>query len=84
MLTDQIKNRLLIYHIYQLTKEGMCYLSVIRDLYDNSIVAYKMDKEQSINFVLDTIDATQRKKSLQSCSSTVTKDFSTHPTHTSV
>ena len=62
MLTDQIKNRLLIYHIYQLTKEGMCYLSVIRDLYDNSLVAYKMDKEQSINFVLDTIDATQRKK----------------------
>ena len=31
------------------------YLSVIRDLYDNSIVAYKTATSQTVNLVLDTI-----------------------------
>ena len=31
------------------------YLSMIRDLYDNSIVAYKTGTEQTVNLVLDTI-----------------------------
>ena len=31
------------------------YLSMIRDLYDNSIVAYKAGTEQTVNLVLDTI-----------------------------
>ena len=37
------------------TKEGVLYLSMIRDLYDNSIVAYKTASHQTINLVLDTI-----------------------------
>ena len=37
------------------TKEGVLYLSMIRDLYDNSIVAYKTSTQQTINLVLDTI-----------------------------
>lgn len=37
------------------TKQGVLYLSMIRDLYDNSIVAYKTGTEQRVNLVLDTI-----------------------------
>ena len=37
------------------TAEGNCYLSVIRDLYDNSIVSYQISKNMTIKFVLDTI-----------------------------
>lgn len=37
------------------TPQGTLYLSVIRDLFDNSIVSYKMGTKQSINLVLQTI-----------------------------
>ena len=37
------------------TKQGILYLSMIRDLYDNSIVAYKTGTAQTVNLVLDTI-----------------------------
>lgn len=37
------------------TKEGVLYLSMIRDLYDRSIVAYKTSASQTVNLVLDTI-----------------------------
>ena len=37
------------------TPEGVLYLSMIRDLYDNSIVAYKTGTQQTVNLVLDTI-----------------------------
>ena len=37
------------------TKEGVLYLSMIRDLYDNSIVAYKTALRQTVSLVLDTI-----------------------------
>ena len=47
---------------YIKTDEGFLYLSVIRDLYDNSIVAYKTAKDQSIKLVLDTIKAAKRKE----------------------
>ena len=47
---------------YIKTDEGFLYLSVIRDLYDNSIVAYKTAKQQSIKLVLDTIKAAKRKE----------------------
>ena len=40
---------------YIQTKQGVLYLSVIRDLYDNSIVAYKTATQQTVNLVLDTI-----------------------------
>ena len=36
-------------------KQGTLYLSVIRDLFDLSIVAYKTSTRQSIKLVLDTI-----------------------------
>ena len=49
---------------YIKTAQGFLYLSIIRDLYDNSIVAYKMDKEQSIKLVLDTIKAAKRKEKI--------------------
>lgn len=37
------------------TGEGVVFLSMIRDLYDNSIVAYKTGTHQTVNLVLDTI-----------------------------
>ena len=37
------------------TNQGVLYLSMIRDLYDNRIVAYKTGTEQTVNLVLDTI-----------------------------
>ena len=40
---------------YIQTKQGVLYLSIIRDLYDNSIVAYKTGIRQTVNQVLDTI-----------------------------
>ena len=40
---------------YVHTKEGVLYLSMIRDLYDNSIVAYKAASRQTVGLVLDTI-----------------------------
>ena len=44
------------------TKQGVLYLSMIRDLYDNSIVAYKTVTEQSVNLVLDTIRLAMRRE----------------------
>ena len=42
--------------------QNILYLSIIRDLYDNSIVSHKTSKEQSIKLVLDTIKAAKRKE----------------------
>ena len=47
---------------YIKTGQGVLYLSVIRDLYDNSIVAYKTGTEQNVNLVLSTIRAAKRKE----------------------
>ena len=48
---------------YIKTKQGVLYLSVIRDLYDNSIVSYKTATQQTVNLVLDTIrQAVRREK----------------------
>ena len=48
---------------YIRTEQGFLYLSVIRDLYDNSIVTYKTGTEQNIRLVLETIkDAMKREK----------------------
>ena len=44
------------------TKEGVLYLSMIRDLYDNSIVAYKTARQQTVNLVLDTIRLAMKKE----------------------
>ena len=47
---------------YIQTKQGVLYLSMIRDLYDNSIVAYKTGTQQTVNLVLDTIRLAMRKE----------------------
>ena len=47
---------------YIKTGQGTLYLSVIRDLFDNSIVAYKTGTEQNINLVLSTIRAAKKKE----------------------
>ncbi len=44
------------------TKQGVLYLLAIRDLYDNSIVAYKTGTEQNTNLVLSTVRAAKRKE----------------------
>ena len=44
------------------TKQGVLYLSMIRDLYDNCIVVYKTDTKQTVNLVLDTIRLAMRKE----------------------
>lgn len=47
---------------YIRTGQGFLYLSAIRDLYDNSIVAYKTGTEQTVQLVLSTIRAAKRKE----------------------
>ena len=44
------------------TKQGILYLSVIRDLFDNSIVAYKTSTTQNVQLVLETIKAAKKKE----------------------
>ena len=44
------------------TKEGVLYLSMIRDLYDNSIVAYMTASRQTVSLVLDTIRLAMKKE----------------------
>ena len=47
---------------YIRTGQGVLYLSIIRDLYDNSIVAHKTGTSQSVNLVLDTIRLAMQKE----------------------
>ncbi len=44
------------------TVQGVLYLSIIRDLFDNSIVAYKTSTTQNVQLVLETIKAAKRKE----------------------
>ena len=44
------------------TGQGVLYLSIIRDLFDNSIVAYKTGTTQTVNLVLDTIRLAMQKE----------------------
>lgn len=46
------------------TGQGILYLSMIRDLYDNSIVAYRTGTEQTVNLVLDTIKTAKQKEAV--------------------
>ena len=47
---------------YIQTGEGVLYLSMIRDLYDKSIVAYKTGTRQTVKLVIDTIRMAKRKE----------------------
>ena len=49
---------------YIKTNQGTLYLSIIRDLYDNSIIAYKTGTEQNVNLVLSTIRAAKKKEKI--------------------
>jgi transposase InsO family protein len=49
---------------YTHTGQGVLYLSAIRDLFDNSIVAYNTGTEQTINLVLKTIRAAKEKETV--------------------
>ena len=42
------------------TKEGFVYLSVIKDLYDNFVVAYKIGTENNNHLVYETVKAAKR------------------------
>jgi len=42
------------------TKQGVLYLSMIRDLYDNFVVSYHTGTEQTINLVTETIKKAKR------------------------
>ena len=44
------------------TKQGVLYLSIIRDLYDNSIIAYKTGTQQTVNLVLDTVHQAMKRE----------------------
>ncbi len=44
------------------TNQGVLYLSIIRDLYDNSIVSYKTGTNQNVNLVLNTIREAKKKE----------------------
>ena len=46
------------------TAQGVLYLSIIRDLYDNSIVAYKTSTTQNVSLVLNTIKAAKKKEKI--------------------
>jgi transposase InsO family protein len=46
------------------TPQGTLYLSIIRDLFDNSIVAYEMGTEQSIHLVLRTIQQAREREAV--------------------
>ena len=48
------------YISYIPTKEGFVYLSVIKDLYDNFVVAYKVGTENNNNLVYETGKAAKR------------------------
>ena len=47
---------------YIRTGQGVLFLSIIRDLFDNSIVAYKTGTTQTVNLVLDTIRLAMKKE----------------------
>lgn len=46
------------------TAQGVLYLSMIRDLFDNSIVAYKTGTEQTVNLVSNTIKLAMEKETI--------------------
>ena len=65
------------------TAQGVLYLSIIRDLFDSSIVAYKIRTDQSVCFVLPSAMHCEKRRPLGSCSSTAAKAFNTPLMHIS-
>ena len=46
------------------TAQGVLYLSAIRDIYDNSIVAYKTGTQQNVRLVLNTIRQAAKREAI--------------------
>lgn len=46
------------------TAQGNCYLSIIRDLYDKSIVSYRLSRKMTVKLVLDTIKEAMKKENV--------------------
>lgn len=59
---DQLNQKWVTDITYIHTRQGVLYLSIIRDLFDNSIIAYKTGTTQSVNLVLDTIRLAMQKE----------------------
>ena len=60
------------------TKQGVLYLSMIRDPYNNSIATYKTGTQQTLNLVLDTICMAMRREkkgALRGCTSVGNADL---------
>jgi transposase InsO family protein len=49
------------------TPDGFRYLSVIQDLYNNEIVAWKLSKRNDVQLVLDTIALLKEKRNVYGC-----------------
>jgi putative transposase len=49
---------------YIQTKQGVLYLSIIKDLFDNSIVAYKTGTDQATNLALTTLRTAKKKEAV--------------------
>lgn len=49
---------------YIQTKQGVLYLSIIKDLFDNSIIAYKTGTDQATNLVLNTLRKAKEKEAV--------------------
>jgi len=46
------------------TAQGFLYLSIVQDLFDNSIVAYKTSRQQTVALVLDTVRSAIKKEKI--------------------
>ena len=64
------------------TGQGVLYLSMIRDIYDNSIVDYKTATAQTVNLVLDTIRLAMKREK-ESCRTAATPQRPRVPVHLS-
>ena len=51
---------------YICNKEGVLYLSMARNQYDNSIVTYKTGTRQTVNLILDSIQLAMKKEERES------------------
>lgn len=54
--TDNINKKWSIDISYIFAKDGLRYLCAIKDMYDKSIIAYKISEYLNIDFVLDTVN----------------------------
>ncbi|WP_176520516.1 DDE-type integrase/transposase/recombinase [Bacillus cereus] len=59
-------------------KDKFLYLSVVQDLYNNEIVAWKLSHRNDLQLVLKTLDLATKKEMCMESSSTQIKDSNIH------